>query len=92
MRSIEYAPYADALWMETKKPILAQAREFAHGVHAMRPSHWLAYNLSPSFNLEAAGLNTQDMKAYIWELGKLGFCWQFITVGSGVCTAWMRTD
>ena len=86
MRCIEYAPYADALWMETKKPILAQAREFAHGVHAVRPGHWLAYNLSPSFNWEAAGLNTQDTKDFIWELGKLGFCWQFITVGSRNCT------
>ncbi|KAG2342117.1 isocitrate lyase and phosphorylmutase [Suillus weaverae] len=80
-RSIEYAPYADALWMETKKPILAQAQEFAHGVHAARPGHWLAYNLSPSFNWEAAGLNSQDMKAFVWELGKLGFVWQFITLG-----------
>ncbi|KIJ64464.1 hypothetical protein HYDPIDRAFT_90112 [Hydnomerulius pinastri MD-312] len=80
-RSIEYAPYADALWMETKKPILAQAREFAHGVHAARPGHWLAYNLSPSFNWEAAGLSSQDMKDFVWELGKLGFCWQFITLG-----------
>lgn len=78
VRSIEYAPYADALWMETKKPILAQAREFAHGVHTVRPGHWLAYNLSPSFNWEAAGLTTKDMKEFIWELGKLGFCylWQ----------------
>ncbi|KIK95316.1 hypothetical protein PAXRUDRAFT_140968 [Paxillus rubicundulus Ve08.2h10] len=81
MRSIEFAPYADALWMETKKPILAQAREFAHGVHAVRPGHWLSYNLSPSFNWEAAGLSKNDMKNFIWELGKLGFCWQFITLG-----------
>lgn len=81
-RSIEYAPYADALWMETKKPILSQAREFAHGVHAARPGHWLAYNLSPSFNWEAAGLTTQDMKDFVWQLGKLGFVWQFITVSS----------
>ncbi|KAG0704296.1 isocitrate lyase icl [Suillus ampliporus] len=80
-RSIEYAPYADALWMETKKPILSQAREFAHGVHAARPGHWLAYNLSPSFNWEAAGLNSRDMKDFVWELGKLGFVWQFITLG-----------
>ncbi|KAG2151365.1 isocitrate lyase icl [Suillus clintonianus] len=80
-RSIEYAPFADALWMETKKPILSQAREFANGVHAARPGHWLAYNLSPSFNWEAAGLNSQDMKGFVWELGKLGFVWQFITLG-----------
>ncbi|KAF9809218.1 hypothetical protein IEO21_07482 [Rhodonia placenta] len=79
-RAIAYAPYADLLWMETKKPILSQAKEFADGVHAVYPQQWLAYNLSPSFNWEAAGLNTNDMKAFVWELGKLGFCWQFITL------------
>lgn len=79
-RAIAFAPYADLLWMETKKPILAQAKEFAHGVHAVHPGQWLAYNLSPSFNWEAAGLSTQDMQDYVWELGKLGFVWQFITV------------
>lgn len=79
-RAIAFAPYADLLWMETKKPILAQAREFAEGVHAVYPEQWLAYNLSPSFNWEAAGLNSDDMKSYVWELGKLGFCWQFITL------------
>jgi len=79
-RSIAFAPYADLLWMETKKPILSQAQEFAHGVRSARPGHWLAYNLSPSFNWEAAGLTDKDMKDYVWELGKLGFVWQFITV------------
>jgi isocitrate lyase len=83
-RAILFAPYADLLWMETKKPILAQAMEFAKGVHAVRPGHWLAYNLSPSFNWEAAGLNERNMQDYIWELGKLGFVWQFITVGTFV--------
>lgn len=81
-RAIAFAPYADLLWMETKKPILSQAREFATGVRAARPGHWLAYNLSPSFNWEAAGLTDKDMKDYVWELGKLGFVWQFITVSS----------
>ena len=79
-RAIAFAPYSDLLWMETKKPILSQAKEFAEGVHAVYPQQWLAYNLSPSFNWEAAGLNTDDMKSYVWELGKLGFVWQFITV------------
>ncbi|CAK5284270.1 unnamed protein product [Mycena citricolor] len=80
MRSIEYAPYADLLWMETKKPILEQARQFATGVHAAHPGHWLAYNLSPSFNWDAAGLGDKDMESYVWQLGALGFVWQFITV------------
>ncbi|GJE88356.1 isocitrate lyase [Phanerochaete sordida] len=79
-RAVAYAPYADALWMETKKPILAQAREFAEGVHAVYPEQWLAYNLSPSFNWEAAGLSTDDMKGFVWQLGRLGFVWQFITL------------
>ncbi|CAK5269762.1 unnamed protein product [Mycena citricolor] len=81
MRSIEYAPYADLLWMETKKPILEQARQFATGVHAAHPGHWLAYNLSPSFNWDAAGLGDKDMESYVWQLGALGFVWQFITLG-----------
>ncbi|KAL1743615.1 isocitrate lyase [Schizophyllum fasciatum] len=80
-RAVAYAPYADLLWMETKKPILAQAKEFAAGVHAAHPGHWLAYNLSPSFNWDAAGLGENDMQSYVWELGKLGFVWQFITLG-----------
>jgi len=88
-RGIAFAPYADMLWMETKSPILAQAKEFATGVHKARPGHWLAYNLSPSFNWDAAGLNTQAMKDYIWELGKLGFVWQFITLAGLHSTAYI---
>jgi isocitrate lyase len=79
-RAVAFAPYADLLWMETKQPILAQAREFADGVHKAYPNQWLAYNLSPSFNWDAAGLGDKDMKDYVWQLGKLGFVWQFITV------------
>ncbi|KAL7418137.1 isocitrate lyase [Mrakia frigida] len=80
-RAVAFAPYADLLWMETKSPIYKQAKEFADGVHAARPGQWLAYNLSPSFNWDAAGLGETEMKEYVWELGKLGFVWQFITLG-----------
>jgi isocitrate lyase len=80
-RAIAFAPYADMLWMETKSPILSQAKEFATGVHKVWPGHWLSYNLSPSFNWDAAGLGAEEMKNFIFELGKLGFVWQFITVG-----------
>ncbi|KAI9229182.1 MAG: isocitrate lyase [Piptocephalis tieghemiana] len=80
-RACAFAPYADMLWMETAKPILAQAKEFAHGVLAHHPDILLAYNLSPSFNWDAAGLKDSDMRSYVWELGKLGFAWQFITLG-----------
>ncbi|PWN47642.1 putative isocitrate lyase [Violaceomyces palustris] len=80
-RGIAFGPYADLLWMETKSPILAQAKEFAEGVKAARPKQWLAYNLSPSFNWDAAKLSTEQMRSYVWDLGKLGFVWQFITLG-----------
>lgn len=83
-RAIAFAPYADLLWMETKKPILAQARQFAQGVREKWPGQMLAYNLSPSFNWEAAGLGESQMRDYIWELGKMGFVWQFITVSCPV--------
>lgn len=79
-RAVAFAPYADLLWMETKSPIYAQAKEFAEGVHKERPGHWLAYNLSPSFNWEKAGMGEKETREYVWELGKLGFIFQFITV------------
>jgi isocitrate lyase len=36
-RAIAYAPYCDAIWMESKLPDYAQAAEFAKGVHAVWP-------------------------------------------------------
>ena len=50
MRGVAFAPYADLIWMESKKPDYQQAVQFAQGVHAVWPNQKLAYNLSPSFN------------------------------------------
>jgi isocitrate lyase len=36
-RAIAYAPYCDAIWMESKLPDYKQAEEFARGVHAVWP-------------------------------------------------------
>jgi len=36
-RAVAYAPYCDAIWMESKLPDYAQAVEFAKGVHAKWP-------------------------------------------------------
>jgi isocitrate lyase len=79
-RAVAYGPYADLLWMETKMPIYSQAKEFAEGVKSKLPWAKLAYNLSPSFNWDAAGMNDDQIKSYVWDLGKLGFVWQFITL------------
>ncbi|PVU89809.1 hypothetical protein BB559_004934 [Furculomyces boomerangus] len=80
MRAVACGPYADLLWMETANPILEQAREFAIGVHAEIPHQMLSYNLSPSFNWDAAGMNDEQILQYVPELRKLGFVWQFITL------------
>merc|ERR550537_479638 len=86
-RGIAFAPYADAIWMETAKPILSQAQRFAAEVRAAVPHQMLAYNLSPSFNWDGAGMTDAQMESFIWDLAKLGFCWQFITLAGFHCDA-----
>ena len=69
-RAIAYAPYADLIWMESKLPDYAQAKEFAEGVHAVWPEQKLAYNLSPSFNWKKA-MPRDEQETYIQRLAKL---------------------
>jgi isocitrate lyase len=71
-RAIAYAPHADMIWMESKLPDFAQAKQFADGVHAVWPEQKLAYNLSPSFNWKAA-MEAKDQETYIKRLGDLGY-------------------
>lgn len=79
-RAIAYAPYCDILWMETKKPILSDAIAFAGAVRAKRPACMFAYNLSPSFNWDEAGISDEKIREFQDELGRNGFVWQFITL------------
>jgi len=79
-RAKAYAPFADLIWMETAKPILSQAEEFANAVRAQFPNKMLAYNLSPSFNWDAAGMTDAQIESFTDRLGKRGFVWQFITL------------
>ncbi|KAJ1551554.1 isocitrate lyase 1, partial [Nowakowskiella sp. JEL0078] len=79
-RALAFAQYCDLLWMETKKPDYEQAKEFATGVHAIYREKMLAYNLSPSFNWDAAGMSDGQIHNFISDLAKLGFVWQFITL------------
>lgn len=78
-RGRAYAPHADLLWMESKLPDYAQAKQFADGIHAVWPKQKLAYNLSPSFNWKTA-MPSAEQNTYIARLAKLGYCWQFITL------------
>ena len=89
-RAIAYAPYADAIWMESKLPDYKQAKEFADGVHAVWPEQKLAYNLSPSFNWKTA-MPRDEQETYIRRLASLGYCWQFITL-AGLHTTALISD
>lgn len=79
-RGRAFARIADIIWMESGTPHLGQAKVFADGVKAVHPTQMLAYNLSPSFNWDAAGMSDEQLRTFIADLGKLGFCWQFITL------------
>ncbi|KUI72900.1 Isocitrate lyase [Cytospora mali] len=89
-RAIAYAPYCDAIWMESKLPDFKQAAEFANGVHAVYPEQKLAYNLSPSFNWKTA-MPRDEQETYIRRLAQLGYCWQFITL-AGLHTTALISD
>lgn len=78
-RGLAYAPYADLIWMETGKPCLKEAEEFAKGIHAKFPYKPLAYNCSPSFNW-AAKLSEEEMKLFQTRLYELGYKFQFVTL------------
>lgn len=86
-RAIAYSPYADLIWMETKKPGIKLARNFARRVRQVVPFTRFAYNLSPSFNWDAAGMSAKDLEEFQDLLGKEGFVWQFITLAGFHCDA-----
>jgi isocitrate lyase len=78
-RGLAYAPYADLLWMETSKPDLDVAREFAEAIRSEYPDQMLAYNCSPSFNWRAH-LDEGTIEKFQRELGEMGYRFQFITL------------
>ncbi|GMI42841.1 hypothetical protein TeGR_g5431 [Tetraparma gracilis] len=79
-RARAYSNHADLCWMETGKPGIPIARKFSEGVKARFPRQMLAYNLSPSFNWDKAGMTDAELGKFNDELGKLGYTWQFITL------------
>ena len=80
-RARAYAPYADALWCETSKPDLAEARAFAEAVHRDFPGKLLAYNCSPSFNWRRH-LSDSQIASFQRELGAMGYRFQFVTLSA----------
>ncbi|HRG98855.1 MAG TPA: isocitrate lyase [Polyangiaceae bacterium] len=78
-RGLAYAPYADLVWCETSTPDLAQAKQFAEGIHAKFPGKLLAYNCSPSFNWKK-NLDDATIAKFQVELGAMGYKFQFVTL------------
>jgi len=95
-RGRAYAPYADLIWMETGKPGIPVARKFSEGVRSVYPKQMLAYNLSPSFNWDKAGMTDAQLGRFNDELGRLGYTWQFITLAgfhsNGLMTTRLARD
>jgi len=79
-RGLAFAPYADLVWMETGTPDVHEAKEFAHGVLAQFPEKMLAYNCSPSFNWDKAGMDDAQLQEFQKDIGRMGYVWQFITL------------
>jgi isocitrate lyase len=61
-----FAPYADLIWLETKKPDLEQARSFARKIREKYPGKWFVYNLSPSFNWASHGFSGKSQSYLIF--------------------------
>ncbi len=78
-RGLAYAPFADLVWCETSTPDLAQARQFAEGIHAKFPGKLLAYNCSPSFNWKKH-LDDATIARFQRELASMGYKFQFVTL------------
>ena len=63
-RAIAYAPYADMIWMESKLPDYAQAKEFADGVHAVWPEQKYAVPPYPAGMKSKIHANNSSRLAY----------------------------
>ena len=91
-RGIEYAPYADLLWLETGLPDVEQAAGFAKEIRERHPGKKLVYNLSPSFNWMGQGFDETSLKNFVWDLAKEGFVLQLISLAGLHSTATISAE
>jgi isocitrate lyase len=91
-RAIEYAPYADLLWVETGSPNVKSAAQFASEIRQRYPGKGLVYNLSPSFNWVGHGFTDETLKSFIWDLAKEGFVLQLISLAGLHSTATISAE
>ncbi|MCJ1346478.1 hypothetical protein MMC31_004695 [Peltigera leucophlebia] len=86
-RAIEFAPYADLLWLETADPDVEKGASFAKEIRTVHPGKHLVYNLSPSFNWIGKGFTDASLKSFIWDLAKHGFTLQLVSLAGLHSTA-----
>ncbi|EXJ79450.1 isocitrate lyase [Capronia epimyces CBS 606.96] len=91
-RAIEFAPYADLLWLETADPSVSKAAGFAREIRAAYPGKKLVYNLSPSFNWMGQGFDDASLKSFVWDLAKEGFVLQLISLAGLHSTATISAE
>ncbi|KAI9056192.1 hypothetical protein LZ554_001120 [Drepanopeziza brunnea f. sp. 'monogermtubi'] len=91
-RAIEYAPYADLLWVETGDPNVRNAAQFSGEIRAKYPGKGLVYNLSPSFNWMSHGFSNETLKSFIWDIAKHGFVLQLISLAGLHSTATISNE
>ncbi|EXJ53597.1 isocitrate lyase [Cladophialophora psammophila CBS 110553] len=91
-RAIEFAPYADLLWLETADPSVSKAAGFAREIREAHPGKKLVYNLSPSFNWMGQGFDDASLKSFVWDLAKEGFVLQLISLAGLHSTATITAE
>lgn len=91
-RAVEFAPYADLLWLETAVPNVDQAAEFASQIRQRYPGKQFVYNLSPSFNWMGQSFSKETLKSFIWDLVKHGFVLQLISLAGIHSTATITAE
>ncbi|KAI5285260.1 hypothetical protein KEM54_000712, partial [Ascosphaera aggregata] len=91
-RAIEFAPYADLLWVETGDPSVNMATKIARQIRSAVPGKKLVYNLSPSFNWLGQGFTEEKLKSFVWDIAKEGFVLQLISLAGLHSTATITSE
>ncbi|TQS35135.1 hypothetical protein Golomagni_04452 [Golovinomyces magnicellulatus] len=91
-RAVEYASYADLLWVETGDPSVQDAAKFSNEIRSQYPKKPLVYNLSPSFNWMSYGYTPETLKSFIWDIAKYGFVLQINSLAGLHSTATMTNE
>ncbi|KHJ31678.1 putative isocitrate lyase [Erysiphe necator] len=91
-RAIDYAPYADLIWVETGDPSVQTAAKISTDIHNSHPHKPLVYNLSPSFNWMSCGFTSETLKSFIWDIAKFGYVIQLVSLAGLHSTATITNE